>query len=79
MVDVDHFKQVNDSAGHRAGDEVLGEVGRALVSITKASDLAARYGGDEFVVLLPGCARVDVPIVAERLRAAVAEAANACP
>jgi diguanylate cyclase (GGDEF)-like protein len=73
VLDVDHFKQVNDSAGHRAGDEVLGEVGRALVSVTKASDLAARYGGDEFVVLLPGCPRSQVAVVAERVRGAVAQ------
>jgi diguanylate cyclase (GGDEF)-like protein len=71
VLDIDHFKQVNDSAGHRAGDEVLGGVGRALVSITKASDLAARYGGDEFVVLLPGCPREEVAAVAERVRDAV--------
>jgi len=73
VLDVDHFKQVNDNAGHRAGDEVLGQVGRALVSITKASDLAARYGGDEFVVLLPGCPREEVVEVAERVRDGVSK------
>jgi diguanylate cyclase (GGDEF)-like protein len=79
VLDVDHFKQVNDSAGHRAGDEVLGQVGRALVSITKASDLAARYGGDEFVVLLPGCPREQVAAVAERVRGAVRNNAETVP
>jgi diguanylate cyclase (GGDEF)-like protein len=79
VLDVDHFKQVNDSAGHRAGDEVLGRVGRALVSTTKASDLAARYGGDEFVVLLPGCPRDEVAAVAERVRDAVRTSAGNLP
>ncbi len=73
VLDVDHFKVVNDTEGHRVGDEVLRAVGRALVSMTKASDLAARYGGDEFVVLLPGCSRLEAPTVAERVRQAVTE------
>jgi diguanylate cyclase (GGDEF)-like protein len=79
VLDVDHFKDVNDSAGHQAGDAVLRDIGRALVRNTKASDLAARYGGDEFVVLLPDCAGVDAFRVAERLRAAVARGVTALP
>jgi diguanylate cyclase (GGDEF)-like protein len=51
FADVDHFKSVNDVLGHDAGDEVLACVGRAIVSTPRASDLAARWGGDEFVVL----------------------------
>ena len=74
VLDVDNFKDVNDTRGHQAGDEVLREVGRALAENTKASDLPARYGGDEFVVLLPDCSGADCVRVAERLRAAVAEA-----
>jgi two-component system cell cycle response regulator len=72
VLDVDHFKDVNDTLGHQAGDAVLREVGRALSENTKASDLPARYGGDEFVVLLPDCSGADCYEVAERLRAAVA-------
>jgi two-component system, cell cycle response regulator len=73
VLDVDHFKDVNDTLGHQAGDAVLREVGRVLEEHTKASDLPARYGGDEFVVLLPDCSGPDCERVAERLRSAVAE------
>jgi diguanylate cyclase (GGDEF)-like protein len=79
VLDVDHFKDVNDSAGHQTGDAVLREIGRTLVRNTKASDLAARYGGDEFVVLLPECSGADALRVAERLRAAVARHVTAVP
>jgi two-component system cell cycle response regulator len=71
VFDVDHFKDVNDTLGHQAGDAVLREVGAALTHNTKASDVPARYGGDEFVVLLPDCSGTDAVTVAERLRAAV--------
>lgn len=53
LLDVDHFKKVNDLHGHAAGDQVLGEVGRLLRASFRASDLAVRWGGDEFLVLLP--------------------------
>lgn len=79
VLDVDHFKDVNDTVGHQAGDVVLSEVARAMVDNTKASDLPARYGGDEFVVLLPDCTRADALAVAERLRAAVAAEVTAVP
>jgi diguanylate cyclase (GGDEF)-like protein len=79
VIDVDHFKDVNDTVGHQAGDAVLRQVGAALVANTKTSDLPARYGGDEFVVLLPDCAGADALRVAERLRAAVARDVTAVP
>jgi diguanylate cyclase (GGDEF)-like protein len=79
VLDVDHFKDVNDTAGHLTVDAVLREVGGALVRNTKGSDLAARYGGDEFVVLLPDCSGADALRVAERLRAAVASEVTAAP
>jgi len=79
VVDVDHFKDVNDTHGHLVGDEVLREIGAVLDANTKAFDLAARYGGDEFVVLLPGCTRADVEMVAQRLRRAIAAGVQHVP
>jgi diguanylate cyclase (GGDEF)-like protein len=77
LLDVDHFKAINDEFGHPAGDAVLRDVGEALAVNTKSFDLAGRYGGDEFVVLLPGCVAADAPRVAERLRAAASRAVHA--
>jgi diguanylate cyclase (GGDEF)-like protein len=68
VMDVDHFKEVNDIHGHQMGDAVLREVAAAIVGQTKASDLAARYGGDEFMVLLPDCGTDDARRVADRIR-----------
>jgi diguanylate cyclase (GGDEF)-like protein len=71
VFDIDHFKQINDTFGHQTGDAVLREVADALVATTKGFDVAARFGGDEFVLLLPGCARMDALGVAERVRAEI--------
>ncbi len=79
VFDVDHFKQVNDTYGHQTGDTVLREVADALVANTKNYDVAARYGGDEFVVLLPGCHRDDAMRVAERVRHGIARAVGEAP
>jgi diguanylate cyclase (GGDEF)-like protein len=73
VLDIDHFKSVNDTLGHQAGDEVLRHVGAALASHAREVDLAARYGGEEFCVLLPACPPDDAMAVAERLRGAIAE------
>lgn len=72
VVDVDHFKRVNDIHGHHVGDEVLRHVGKALGGSVRASDLVARFGGEEFVALLPGCGPADAHKVAENLRTAIA-------
>lgn len=74
MLDVDHFKIVNDSYGHQAGDEVLRALASRLRIENRPVDGAARYGGEEFVVILPETAAEGAVALAERLRAAVAEA-----
>ena len=74
LFDIDHFKAVNDTFGHQLGDEVLRAVGRALADACRDADLPARYGGEEFAVLLPACAPREGFRVAQRLRAAVAQA-----
>jgi two-component system, cell cycle response regulator len=73
-VDVDHFKAINDSHGHQAGDEVLVEVARRLSEAVRGGDELARWGGDEFVAILPGTDKAGALRAAERLRAAVAAA-----
>jgi two-component system, cell cycle response regulator len=73
MCDIDHFKSVNDSYGHQAGDAVLKEFADALKKHAREIDRVGRYGGEEFVVLLPGTLLDDAVAFAERLRQAVAE------
>jgi len=71
MLDIDHFKQVNDTHGHVAGDRVLMEVARAVATRVRAEDVVARYGGEELVVLVRDIPRPGIEVLAERLRAAV--------
>lgn len=74
LADIDHFKRVNDSFGHPAGDEVLRVVARRLASALRASDVVARFGGEEFVVVLPDTDGEGLAAVGEKLRLAVAAA-----
>jgi diguanylate cyclase (GGDEF)-like protein len=73
MVDIDHFKKVNDEHGHQAGDFVLREVSRILKDTLRVVDSLGRYGGEEFVAILPHTNREDARQTAERLREAIAE------
>jgi len=73
MLDVDHFKRFNDSFGHEAGDLVLRELAGALKRSTRGSDVASRYGGEEFLVLLPECPLDAALRKAEQLREEVAK------
>ncbi|MGB5336186.1 MAG: DUF484 family protein [Woeseiaceae bacterium] len=79
MLDIDHFKRVNDSWGHAAGDAVLREIAQRVEAQVRASDVAARYGGEEFVVLLPGTDVAAAKRLAERIRNAVSETPIALP
>ncbi|HWI41923.1 MAG TPA: diguanylate cyclase, partial [Verrucomicrobiae bacterium] len=68
IADIDDFKKINDSYGHAVGDTVLKEFARALRSSSRMYDFAGRYGGEEFVVALPGTQREEAVLVAERMR-----------
>jgi diguanylate cyclase (GGDEF)-like protein len=73
FLDLDGFKPVNDRLGHQTGDRVLCEVAARLRSMVRESDIIGRFGGDEFIVLCPETDDVQALVIAERLRAAVAE------
>lgn len=73
MIDVDHFKSVNDTYGHAAGDVVLQAVAAALIGIARRSDVVGRWGGEEFVVALPQTSEAGARVAAERLRKAIAD------
>jgi diguanylate cyclase (GGDEF)-like protein len=73
MVDLDHFKSVNDVYGHVVGDRVLRAVARACRRVIREGDVLVRYGGEEFLVLLPGAGADDVAQIGERIRRAVSE------
>lgn len=73
FMDLDGFKQVNDAYGHRVGSDTLAEVARVILSAVRESDFVARYGGDEFVLLLPETAAGSALQTAERVRARISE------
>ena len=71
MLDIDHFKRVNDNHGHPAGDAVLQAVAKTLAKCVRPMDTVARFGGEEFVIILPSCQGQFGQQVAERIRASV--------
>lgn len=73
IVDIDDFKRINDTLGHRKGDEALALVAELIKGNLRKIDLPFRYGGEEFVVLLPGTSEVDAAHTAERLRSVIAD------
>jgi len=73
MVDIDHVKKVNDSFGHEVGDQVIQQVSRVLDRMCRGSDVVARTGGDEFVLVLPNTELPDARALAERIRTEIAD------
>jgi two-component system cell cycle response regulator len=72
LVDIDHFKEINDTAGHLAGDSVLRQLGALLADAMRKVDVLARYGGEEFVAMLPETSMEGAAVFAERLRERIA-------
>jgi diguanylate cyclase (GGDEF)-like protein len=73
MLDIDHFKRVNDSLGHQAGDEVLRKLGTLVRGAVRGDDLAIRFGGEEMLLILAGARRLHARVLSERLRHMVAD------
>lgn len=73
LIDVDHFKRINDLWGHAAGDEVLQRVADTLIAYVHPYEMSARFGGEEFVALLPGASLAEGSAIAERIRTAIAD------
>src|SRR5205823_6087308 len=73
MVDIDHFKRINDHFGHAAGDAVLREVAVRISAVCRASDIVGRYGGEEFLLLLPEAAASGAVETGDKLRGALAD------
>ncbi len=75
LMDIDHFKQVNDQYGHLAGDQVLIQVAKLIQQSVRKTDIVGRYGGEEFLMILPDCSAAEGSIVAEKIRLAIQNAA----
>jgi len=73
MIDVDHFKVYNDTAGHEAGNRMIQEIAKLITGSLRKTDFAARYGGDEFVLILPATPKTSAQIIAERARRIIEE------
>ena len=74
FLDLDYFKDVNDSHGHLSGSRLLREIAQLILSLIRNVDMACRYGGDEFIIMMPGTTKKSASIVAEKIRAAISDA-----
>ena len=80
LIDIDFFKQVNDEFGHEAGDVVLAHLARTMKESVRVTDYVIRWGGEEYLIILPGCATEQALLIAEKLRKKVEESDNGvCP
>jgi len=79
LLDIDHFKKVNDTRGHAAGDAVLKGVAQVLLKVARRSDVVARWGGEEFVIALPQTGEAGARVAAERVRRAIASSSHPAP
>jgi len=73
LMDVDHFKEINDAWGHSVGDQVLTMIGKVISDLCRTEDVACRFGGEEFVIIAPHTNAVDAEIFAERIRKILAD------
>ena len=73
MLDIDHFKLINDTYGHNIGDKIIVMITKAVKSAMRDGDLLIRYGGEEFLCVLPGASQHDAVITAQRIRIMVAD------
>ncbi len=73
LIDIDHFKEINDTYGHLHGDQVLATLAGILAQSSRAGDVPARFGGEEFVVILPRTSSFEAKLIAERMRKAIAD------
>jgi diguanylate cyclase (GGDEF)-like protein len=73
IIDLDHFKTVNDQHGHQVGDQALRQVASALTHYVRPYDWASRWGGEEFLIMLPGASAAGAATAAERIRLTIAE------
>jgi len=78
MVDIDNLKQINDQYGHRVGDKAIKEISKRIQESIRQIDTAARYGGDEFAIVLPNTSLTDAAVVAERMVTVVAGSPVVC-
>ncbi len=79
MADLDHFKEINDTHGHLAGDAILRQAAERMQSLMRRYDMIGRYGGEEFLIVLPGCGLADTLVVGERIRRRIEEDAMQLP